>query len=79
MARVVLAAQVVHVGGADERPADLARDPRDALVRAVLLGDLVVLELEVDVLRRRGPPSGRRRGRARLAGAPATSRWQKRD
>ena len=50
VARVVLAAQVVDVGGADDRPPDLARDPRDPLVRAVLLGNLVVLELEVDVV-----------------------------
>ena len=47
---VVLAAQVVHVAGADERAADLARDPHDPLVGLVLLGDAVLLDLEVDVL-----------------------------
>ena len=47
---VVLAAQVVHVGGADERAADLARDPDDALVGLVLVGDAVLLDLEEDVL-----------------------------
>ena len=50
MGGVVLAAQVVDVGGADQRPAHLPRDPHDALVGAVLLGDLVVLDLEVDVV-----------------------------
>ncbi len=47
---VVLAAQVVHVRGPDERPAELAGDPGDPLVGLVLLGDAVDLELEVDVL-----------------------------
>ena len=47
---VVLAAQVVHVAGADERPADLARDAHDPLVGLVLVGDAVLLDLEVDVL-----------------------------
>ena len=47
---VVLAAQVVHVAGADERAADLAGDPDDALVGLVLRGDAVLLDLEVDVL-----------------------------
>jgi hypothetical protein len=48
--RIVLAAQVVHVGRADQRAAQLACDADDLLVRAVLLGDLVVLDLEVDVV-----------------------------
>ena len=47
---VVLAAQVVDVGGRDERPAHLARELRDRLVDLLLLGDPVALDLEVDVL-----------------------------
>ena len=47
---VVLAAQVVDVGGGDERAADLAGDPHDVLVGHVLLGDAVLLDLEVDVV-----------------------------
>ena len=47
---VVLAAQVVHVAGADERAPDLARDAHDALVGLVLVGDAVLLDLEVDVV-----------------------------
>ena len=47
---VVLAAQVVHVAGADERPADLAGDPDDPLVALVLGGETVLLDLEVDVV-----------------------------
>ncbi len=50
MVAVVLAPQVVDVGGADERLAELPGDPGDPLVRLVLLGDAVYLELEVDVL-----------------------------
>ncbi len=46
----VVPPEVVHVGRAHHRPPDLARDPRDVLVRLVLLGDAVALELEVDVL-----------------------------
>ena len=51
MVVVVLPSQVVHVAGGDERPPDLARIPRDPLVRLVLLGDLVDLDLHVDVVR----------------------------
>ena len=47
---VVLAAQVVDVGGRDQRPAELARVADDALVRLRLLGDPVLLDLEVDVV-----------------------------
>ena len=47
---VVLAAQVVHVAGADERAPDLARDPHDPLVGLLLVGDAVLLDLEVDVV-----------------------------
>ena len=50
MVVVVLAAQVVDVGGADQRPAELAGEADDALVRLVLLGDAVLLDLEVDLL-----------------------------
>ncbi len=48
---IVLTAQVVHVTGADQRPAELPRDPLDPKVRLVLSGDAVVLNLEVHVLR----------------------------
>ena len=47
---VVLAAQVVHVGGRDERPAHLPGELDDRLVDLLLLGDPVALDLEVDVL-----------------------------
>ncbi len=47
---VVLAAQVVHVAGADEAAADLARDLHDPLVALVLRREAVLLDLEVDVL-----------------------------
>jgi hypothetical protein len=47
---VVLLAQVVHVGGADERAPELAGDLHDPLVGLVLLGQAVALDLEVDVL-----------------------------
>ena len=48
---VVLAAQVVDIAGPDEAPAHLARDPHDLLVALVLLGEAVLLDLEVEVLR----------------------------
>ena len=47
---VVLLAEVVDVGGGDERAADLLGDLRDLLVDLLLLGDAVALDLEVDVL-----------------------------
>ena len=47
---VVLAAQVVDVAGPDERPPELAGDPDDPLVGPLLLGEAVLLDLEVDVL-----------------------------
>ena len=50
MVVVVLAPEVVHVGGGHHRPADLVGDARDPLVGLVLLGDPVALELEVDVV-----------------------------
>ena len=46
----VLAAQVVDVGGADQRPAQLAGEADDPLVRLLLLVDAVLLHLEVDLL-----------------------------
>ena len=46
----VLAAQVVDVGGADQRAPELAGEADDALVGLVLLGDPVLLDLEVDLL-----------------------------
>ena len=51
MVVVVLAAQVVDVGGGHQRPAHLPGELRDRLVDHVLLGDAVLLDLEVDVLR----------------------------
>ena len=50
MVVVVLAAQVVDVARADELAAQLAGDLDDALVGLVLVGDAVLLDLEVDVL-----------------------------
>ena len=50
MVVVVLAAEVVHVGRADQRAAELAGDLHDALVGLVLVGDAVLLDLEVDVV-----------------------------
>ena len=50
MVAVILMAQVMNVAGADERAAHLARDPHDPFVGAVLRGDAVVLDFEVDVL-----------------------------
>ena len=46
----VLAAEVMDVPGGHQRPAQLARDPHDALVGLVLLGDAVLLDLEEDVV-----------------------------
>ena len=48
---VVLAPEVVDVGRADQAPAHLARDLDDPLVGLVLLGQAVLLDLEVDVVR----------------------------
>ena len=78
VARVVLAAQVVDVRRADQRAPELARDPRDPLVGAVLLGDLVVLDLEVDVLRAEHAHQVVDVG-ARVRSRSWMSRWQKRD
>jgi hypothetical protein len=47
---VVLAAQVVHVAGAHDRAPDLAGDAHDPLVGLLLVGDAVLLDLEVDVV-----------------------------
>ena len=47
---VIAATEVVNVRGGHDRPAHLRRDPHDPLVRLVLLGDAVALELEVDVV-----------------------------
>ena len=54
MAVVVLAAQVVDVGGRHQRPAELARHLDDPLVRLLLLRDAVALHLEVDLVRAEG-------------------------
>ena len=50
MVVVVLAAQVVDVGGGDQRPAHLAGEADDPLVRLVLVGDAVLLHLEIDLV-----------------------------
>ena len=47
---VVLLAEVVDVGGGDERAVELLRELLDRLVDLLLLGDAVALDLEVDVL-----------------------------
>src|ERR1700730_11182304 len=47
---VVLATQVVHVGGPSERAAHLASEADDHLVAAILDVEAVALDLEVDVL-----------------------------
>ena len=47
---VVLAAQVMNVGGRHQRPADLAGDPGDPGVGLVLVVDPVLLNLHVDLL-----------------------------
>jgi hypothetical protein len=47
---VVLAAQVVDVRGRHQRPAELLRRADDPLVRLLLLGDAVALDLEIDLL-----------------------------
>ena len=75
---VVLAAQVVDVGRAHQRPPDLAGHAHDALVGLVLVGDAVLLHLEVDVV---GPKTCIRSSTwARAsAGLSSTSRRQKRD
>ena len=51
MVVVVLAAEVVDVGRADEAAAHLLGDLHDPLVGLVLLGQAVLLDLEVDVVR----------------------------
>ncbi len=51
MVVVVLPPQVVDVGGAHQRPAELTCDLHDPLVRLVLVGEPVALDLEVDVVR----------------------------
>ena len=50
MVVVVLAAQVVHVTGADQWATDLARDLHDPGVGLLLIGDAVLLDLEEDVV-----------------------------
>ena len=50
MVVVVLLAQVVHVGGRDQRAAHLGREAADRLVDLLLLGEPVALDLEVHVL-----------------------------
>jgi hypothetical protein len=74
---VVLAPQVVDVAGADQRPPSSrrsARSPRCLL----LIGDPVLLHLEVDVL---GAVDLQQLVgvRARLAGRSSSRRWQKRE
>jgi hypothetical protein len=46
---VVLTPQVVDVPGPHQWPAELAGDADDALVGLILLGEPVLLNLEVDV------------------------------
>ncbi len=50
MVVVVLAPEVVNVRGADQRAPELPGDPDHSLVRSLLLGKAVLLQLEVDVL-----------------------------
>ncbi len=57
---VVLASEVVDIAGGDQRAAELAGDPDDALVDLVLFGDAVLLDLEVDVAPPRRSGSGPR-------------------
>ena len=80
MVVVVLAPQVVNVGRRHQRPAELARVALDALVRLRLLGDAVLLDLEVDVLRPEDLDEvvevGAGVGRALLDQAPAEARLQ---
>ena len=49
MVAVILATQVVHVAGPDQAAPDFAGDADDALVALVLIGQAVLLHLEVDV------------------------------
>ncbi len=76
---VVLAAQVVHVRRAHQRPPHLARDAHDALVGLVLIRDAV----RPASRSRRSPgrrcASGRRRATRASAGLSSTRRRQKRD
>ena len=76
----VLAAQVVHVGGADHRATHLPSDAGDAGICLVLVGDPVALELEVDVLGAEDPEQlvdvGAGLGRVVLHQAPAEARLQ---
>ena len=55
MVVIVLAAQIVNIAGADQRPAQLAGDTDDLLVALVLDGEAVLLDLEVDVVGAEGP------------------------
>ncbi len=79
MVVVVLAVEVVDVRGPDQGAAHLARDLDDPLVRLVLLGDPVALELEVDLLGAEDLDAGRRCARGRPSGRSSTMRRQKRD
>src|SRR5947209_7683991 len=47
---VVVAPQIVHVAGSNDRPPELTRDPDDSLVGSFLFGKSILLNLEVDVL-----------------------------
>ena len=55
MVLVVLAAQVVDVSRTHERTSELTSDADDSLVGLLLLGEAVLLHLEVDVLGAEGP------------------------
>ena len=55
------------------------RHPHDPLVGLVLVRDPVLLDLEVDVLRRRRPEAARRRAARASCGMSSTIRRQKRD
>ena len=78
MVVVVLAPEVVDVTRADQRPAQLARDPHDPLVALVLFGEPVLLHLEVHAV-------GAERlhelvgVRASKVGRSASRCWQKRE
>ena len=76
----VLAAQVVDVGGGDQRTAELCGEAPHRLVDLLLLGEPVALDLEVDVLGAEDPDElvdvGPRVLRATLDDAPARARLQ---
>ena len=50
MVAVVVASQVVHIAGADQRAGELTRHAHDLLVAALLEIEAVLLHLEIDVV-----------------------------